>query len=154
MGGVIPQSSGGGPWSLARNQHGVISRSQLSALGVTSKAIEHRLAKGRLHRIRPGVYAVGRPQITRYGRWMAAVLSCGPRAVLSHRSAAALWQIHTPRDDQIHLSVPVRLTGRPAGVVVHRRTTLTPEDTTRHESIPVTTAICTLVDLATCLPRD
>jgi hypothetical protein len=85
---------------------------------------------------------------------MAAVLGCGPDAVLSHGTAAALWKIRGSGSGPIHVSVPARVRRRGEGVVVHRRTTLTPEDTTRHKSIPVTTPICTLVDLATCLRRD
>ncbi|HXQ88465.1 MAG TPA: hypothetical protein VN733_02400, partial [Solirubrobacterales bacterium] len=61
------------------------------ALGFTGSAIEHRLATGRLHLVTRGVYAVGRYQLGREGRWTAAVLACGPDALLSHRSAAALW---------------------------------------------------------------
>ena len=38
-----------------------------------------------------GVYAVGRPDLTQHGKWMAAVLSCGEGAALSHTSAAALF---------------------------------------------------------------
>jgi hypothetical protein len=68
----------------------VITRGQLIGLGFTPKAIEHRVQKGRLHPIVRGVYAVGRRHLIREGRWMAAVLACGPGAVLSHRSAAAL----------------------------------------------------------------
>jgi very-short-patch-repair endonuclease len=138
---------------MAQWQHGVVSRQQLLDLGISGQSIKHRVATGRLHPVRRGVYAVGRPQITRYRRWMAAVLSCGPHSVLSHGSAAVLWRIRTPGTDRIHLSVPARFTGRPAGVIVHRRTSLGPEDTTRHESIPVTTPTCTLIDIATFLPR-
>ena len=80
-------------WDLARRQHGVIARSQLIELGFTAKAIKHRVTIGRLRPIWRGVYAVGRPELTQDGRWMAAVLACGPGAVLSHESAAALWRI-------------------------------------------------------------
>ena len=46
---------------------------------------------GWLHRVHRGVYAVGRPTLTTQGRFLAAVLSCGPGAALSHVSAAVLW---------------------------------------------------------------
>ena len=78
-------------WRLVRRQHGVVTRGQLLELGFGSEAIEHRIAQGRLHRIWRGVYAVGRPEISREARWAAAVLSCGREALLSHRSAAVLW---------------------------------------------------------------
>src|ERR1700759_1983696 len=92
-------------WDIARRQHGVIARIQLLALGYTDGAIRHRLAKGRLHRVYPGVYAVGRRELTQEGRWMAAVLACGDTAALSHDSAAALWGIAKPATARIHVSV-------------------------------------------------
>src|SRR5258705_13201472 len=82
-----------GLWSLTQKQHGVVARRQLLALGLTADAIKHRLKRGRLHPVFRGVYAVGRPELSRHGRWMAAVLSCGRRAALSHESAAALWGV-------------------------------------------------------------
>lgn len=64
-------------WELAGRQHGVITRRQLLALGFDTRSIEHRLARGRLHPVMRGVYAVGWPQLTRERRWMAATLACG-----------------------------------------------------------------------------
>jgi very-short-patch-repair endonuclease len=79
---------------------------------------------------------------------MAAVLSCGPDAALSHDSAAALSGIlPSPSRRQIHVSVPAAAHRRTAGVIVHRRELAAREVTTRH-GIPVTTPTCTLVDLA------
>src|SRR5947209_12434701 len=91
-------------WNLARRQHGVLTAGDLHDLGFGESAIRHRLAAGRLHRIYRGVYAVGRPDLTREGRWMAAVLACGTDALLSHGSAAALWGIG-PEWHQIEVSV-------------------------------------------------
>ncbi|WP_410963619.1 type IV toxin-antitoxin system AbiEi family antitoxin domain-containing protein, partial [Salmonella sp. SAL4455] len=52
-------------WELAKRQHGVVSRRQLLSMGYTASAIEHRLARGRLHGVGRGVYAIGRPALTR-----------------------------------------------------------------------------------------
>jgi very-short-patch-repair endonuclease/predicted transcriptional regulator of viral defense system len=134
-------------WSLAKQQHGVIARAQLLDLGLHSQAITHRIASGRLHQVRRGVYAVGRPQLTQHGRWMAAVLSCGPRAVLSHGSAARLWEIGSERG-RIEVSVPTRTPRRRDGILAHRRLALGANDVAIHQGIPVTTPVCTLVDLA------
>src|SRR5437764_253709 len=98
-------------------------------LDFTSKAVEHRIARGRLHPLWPGVYAVGRPLVSQHGRWMAAVLSCGPDAVLSHGSAAALWGIF-PATAPLEVSVPARVLRRRAGIVVHRRAVLQSADIT------------------------
>jgi very-short-patch-repair endonuclease len=58
--------------------------------------------------------------------------------------------------DQVHVEVSVRLPGdpRPPRITVHRRATLDSSDITSCHGIPVTTPVCTLVDLATRLTRD
>jgi hypothetical protein len=139
-------------WELARRQHGVLTRRDLLALGFSDKAIRHRIATGRLHRVARGVYAVGRRELTAEGRWMVAVLACGERAVLSHRSAAALWGIAEERRGRIDVSI--RGTRRCArrGLRARTRPGLSPGDLTRHRGIPVTSPVRTLLDLATELP--
>jgi very-short-patch-repair endonuclease len=138
-------------WALARRQHGVVSRGQLRALGFHPQAIKRRLVRGRLHRTRwRGVYAVGRPELTRYGTWMAAVLACAEGAFLSHRSAASLWQMGSVRHTAIEVSVPDTRRPRASGVTVHRRARIRPSEVTTRYEIPVTTPAQTLIDLATC----
>ena len=135
-------------WELVQRQHGVISRAQLLALGYSPKAIRHRLKTGRLHAIWRGVYVVGRPEVSRHGRWMAAVLACGPDAFLSHSSAAALFEIRPLLEGLTEVSIPTGYDRRLAGLTAHRRLVLTPQDITERDGIPVTTPACTLVDLA------
>jgi hypothetical protein len=81
---------------------------------------------------------------------MAAVLSCGPGAALSHTTAGAHLGILRARR-VVEISTP-SLRRRP-GIVVHRRKRLAP-DVTEHLRIPLTNPVCTLVDLATRLPRS
>lgn len=76
--------------AIAGAQHGRITTRQLLEAGLTEKAIEHRVATQRLHREHRGVYCVGFLDTSQIGRFMAAVLACGQRAVLSHRCAAIL----------------------------------------------------------------
>lgn len=142
-------------WALVRRQHGVVARRQLLALGIGRSSIGWRVKSGRLHPVGRGVYAVGRPQLSRHGRWMAAVLACGPGAVLSHGSAAALWGFERERRGAIEISVPGERRCRRPGILAHRRTGLGREDVTAHEGVPVTSPARTLVDLATRLrPRQ
>lgn len=136
---------------LVRDQHGVVARRQLLDLGLSRRAIEHRLARGQLHLVANGVYAVGRPEITRHGRRMAAVLSCGPSAMLSHGSAAALWGIGREHRG-IEISVRVASPRQQSGLRVYRRPTLADRDVTSREGIPVIGLVQTLVDLAAALP--
>ena len=117
------------------------------ALGFEPGAVSHRLRSGRLHPVQRGVYAVGRPELSRQGRWLAAVRSCGPAAALSHRSAAALHGIAESPAGAIEVTVPpVTIRTRP-GVRAYRRV-VDAAEVVSVERIPVTTVERTLLDLA------
>jgi very-short-patch-repair endonuclease len=140
--------------ALAARQHGVISLAQLLALGLSERAVHARVAAGRLHRIHQGVYAVGRPDVTIKGKWMAAVLACGDGALLSHQSAATLHGLLNARAGRIHVTVPRRTTVARAGLHVHRSTCLVPEDRVEPEGIPCTSVPATLLGVAATAPRN
>jgi very-short-patch-repair endonuclease/predicted transcriptional regulator of viral defense system len=148
------QPSSARVWELAARQHGVVARAQLLALGYSAQAIKRRVASGRLHPVWRGVYAVGRPQLSRHGVWMAAVLTCGDGALLSHVSAGVLFEMLARDSGPIDVSVSacVARRGR-SGIAVHRRARLAAAETTEYRGIPVTSPARTLVDLATCLDR-
>jgi predicted transcriptional regulator of viral defense system len=141
--------------ALADAQHGVVSRAQLLQAGLSVQAVDRRVRAQRLRPMHRGVYAVGHRRLTAQGRWMAAVLACGNGAVLSHQTAAALWELRRVGSGAIHVTVP----GDPgrkrrAGIRLHRSTTLTPEDVTTVDGIPVTTVARTIIDLARTLAPD
>jgi Protein of unknown function (DUF559) len=138
--------------ALAGAQHGVASRAQLLVLGLTQREIQRRMSVGRLHAISRGVYAVGHRVLTLEGRWMAAVLAGGTNAVLSHATAAAAWDLRPVGSGAIHVTIPGTAgRARRAGLTIHRSTTLTPEQTTTHRGVPITTPARTLADLAKTL---
>jgi very-short-patch-repair endonuclease len=137
--------------ALATRQHGVVARWQLLELGLGSGAIEYRISVGRLHIIHRGVYAVGRRDLSARGRWMAALLACGKFAVLSHRSAGALWGFLRAGSSPIDVTVPGRGGAIPNRIKRHRVRHLSPEDTSEVDAIPVTTVARTLFDLAEIL---
>jgi very-short-patch-repair endonuclease len=145
---------------LASRQHGVISGEQLAGIGVRRQGVTRRVQAERLHRIHRGVYAVGHPGLSREGRWMAAVLACGPGAALSHTSAAELWGMlrfrrpsRAPSIDSVsHVTVPRNARSR-RGIKVHRSRSLFPSQVTRRLGIPVTAPSRTLIDLRRTLPQ-
>jgi len=136
-------------WGLARWQYGAIGNAQLLALGFERQAIKHRLARGRLHRTRwRGVYAVGRPELDRLGLWMGALIAAGDGAGISHSSAVALWEMGSPAEAVIEVSVPHPRSPRLPDIRAHRRNALSPGGLTVCKHIPVTTPIQTIIDIA------
>lgn len=138
---------------LAERQYGCVSRPQLLRLGLGPDAVTHRLGSGRLSLLHRGVYAVGAFPGTKERRWAAAVLACGEGAVLSHLSAAALWELR-PVDPSV-IDVSVHRSGRKRrdGLRIHRPRHLSSADTANRRAIPVTTVPGTLIDLAEVTSR-
>jgi predicted transcriptional regulator of viral defense system len=134
--------------AIATRQHGVVSVAQLKALGLTRQAIAFRAKTGRLHRLHRGVYAVGHRNLTTKGRWMGAVLSCGPSAVLSHRAALALWELRPKPSAPYDVTILAVGGRRKPGVRVHSTRALPPTDVTTVDAIPVTAVPRTLLDYA------
>jgi very-short-patch-repair endonuclease len=136
---------------IADRQHGVVATWQLVALGLTYDDIHYRARIGRLHRIHRGVYAVGYRKLTPKGHRMAAVLAYGPDAVLSHRSAAAHWDMG-PGVWKIEVTTP-HFRRRRKGTRAHQAT-LHPEDITIRDGVPITSVARTILDLASQLSQD
>ena len=132
---------------MAERQWGVVSRAQLLAMGVSPAAIATWRRRRRLQVVHRGVYSVGHRSLRTEGRRLAAVLACGPGALLSHMSAASHWGLL--RTDQTRIDVTA-LRGRHGapGIRLHRSRSLDAQDTTTHEGIPITTVARTLLDLA------
>jgi very-short-patch-repair endonuclease len=137
---------------LARRQHGVVGREQLRALGLGDKAIRHRLAHGRLHRLHPGVYAWGHRSIPKQGWWAAAVLASGPGALLSHHTAAALWGLRGYSGGAIHVTVPHKSTSSKR--IRRHHSHVPPEERAEKEGVPVTSVHRTIFDLAATASVD
>jgi very-short-patch-repair endonuclease len=137
---------------LAARRHGVMSYEQLLGCGLTRAGVRHRVAAGWLHRRHPGVYAVGHPGLTRFGRWSAAILAGGDRAVLSHRSAAAYWGL-CEEGAHTEITVPAARRRGPQGVLVHSGR-LDVADVVVLDAIRLTRLPRTLLDLAETLTLE
>ena len=138
---------------MAARQYGIVSiRQLLGPLGYSQGAVTRAVAARRLHRIHRGVFAVGHTSISLRGNCLAAVLTCGPDALLSHSSAAWLWEISNRSPAPFHVTGPIRRRPRHP-IRVHHSEILAPEDRALVDGIPVTALPRTLLDLAASVPR-
>lgn len=132
--------------AVSADRHHIFTLEQLAAEGLGRRAVGHRVDAGRLRRMHAGVFCVGEP--TEYGRWKAAVLACGEDAVLSHRSAAALWGLIRTDGRNVDVTAVGRRGRRRKGIDVHRGETIVDADLATRRGIPCTSVARTLLDYA------
>jgi very-short-patch-repair endonuclease len=129
-----------------------VTRAQLAAVGLGSNGVAEWIRTKRIVRLHRGVYAYGHDRLTRQGYWLAAVLTCGPGAALSHASGAALLEMRQTSSGVIDVTVPSRAGRiRRRGIRIHRSGRLGADEVTTKDGIPVTTVARTLLDLADVL---
>jgi hypothetical protein len=133
---------------VAREQNSVITTRQLAACGFDSRMILVREQRSQLHRVHRGVYALGTGALTLRGQLTAAVLACGDGAVLSHRSAAAWWQM-LPHDGRDFDVIVPRAAGRALrGIRPRWSGSLDERDVWRRDTVGITSPARTALDLA------
>lgn len=133
--------------ALATRQHGVLSRSQAISCGASRTVIQRRVSTGRWERVHPGVYRLaGVPQSWRQSLTAACLGASG--AVISHRSAAALWAIVGFAEGLIEITVPRGVRLRLPGVFVHESASIPRIDRSVVDGLPVTSPTRTLIDVA------
>ena len=139
-----------GPSALVETlgrQHGVVSRTQLLQLGMSSRSIERRKAAGEFVGVHSGVYRVAVAPMSEMQRLWAALAAAGDEAVVSHRAAAALWSLRGVSAQVPEISV-IHERPRLAGCHVHRMQRLAPPDLVlREDGLPITSVARTLLDL-------
>ena len=150
-------SEGGGEAAVlwvADQQLALITTLQLHIAGVGRGGVRRRLDNGTLHRRYRGVYLVGHPIPLPGAAELGAVLACGDRAFISHRSAAGLWGLAKAPFDYVELTVVDRGCRSREGLRVHRVETLVPADRAHKRGIPVTSPARTVIDFAATTGRE
>jgi hypothetical protein len=135
----------------ARRKHGHVARWQLLELGVSQGLIQVRVETGKWVVVHKGVYCIGPRRNDPVSRAAAAVLACGPGAVLSHESAGSLWALLPRWSGPMEVTTKAKRT-RP-GITTHRCPSLEPRDVTRQHGVPTTTRARTVLDIAPALAK-
>jgi Protein of unknown function (DUF559)/Transcriptional regulator, AbiEi antitoxin len=135
---------------LAERQWGRVSRAQLQRLGISKAGVVRWVREGYLHRLHPGVYAVGHLAPTAEGDLAAALLYAGPGAALGGETALWWFGLIDKPPRVIEATTPNRRLSRP-GVRVHDRS-----DPNRvwHRGFPVTPVALALLEHAASAPHD
>ena len=133
----------------ARQQYGLITRSQLASSGISEHVTHDWIERQRLQVVHPCVYRLAGVPETWHQRQLAAVLAA-PDSAASHRAAAFLWGL-LPEIDLIELTTPYRRSPGLAGATVHRSLDLRDSGVVVRDGIATTTPLRTMVDLGAVL---
>ena len=140
---------------LAAGQAGVVSRTQLLALGVTSHQVDRGVQIGWLAEVHRGVYCVGHARSDWPSRHHAALLASGSTAALFRSSAGLVHDLPAPDPRWPEVTIWHERVIRRPGLVTFRSRTIDPDrDVTTVGGLRVTTIARTLVDLAAVLPAS
>jgi hypothetical protein len=129
---------------LAEGQWGVVTRAQLEQCGLEAAGMSRWQDERRLHRVYPGVYAVGHLALGTEGKLAAALFYAGRGAALSHTTAASWWGILDTGPRRPHVTTPGKRLSLPE-VRVHCRRNL---ERVWHRRLPVTPPAQALLDIA------
>jgi Transcriptional regulator, AbiEi antitoxin len=132
--------------AIAGRQNGVVTRAQLLLAGMTHESVQRRVQNGLLIPVYRGTYRVGHRAPSIAATYTAAVLACGPGAVLGGRAAAHVQRLI--RGKAPPPEVITRKKRRIEGVLTSRCRRMDRRDVTRMHGIPMTIVARTIVDLA------
>jgi very-short-patch-repair endonuclease len=136
---------------IARRQHGLVTRKQLLAAGISKEEIRRRIQKGALLVVHRGVYRVGHRAPSIEARYLAAVLACGDGAVLSGQAAGYLWGLIKGTAPPPEVTAPRRRNVRGVRTRQARHGEI---NGTKWRGVPITTVPRTLVDLSSLLQLE
>jgi hypothetical protein len=137
---------------LMARSHGVASRAEAKAAGLSDEQIEYRLATGRWTRPTPGVYVMAGSRDTWQQRAAVAVKAGPPGTVASHHTALALRGL-CRAPTLPHVTVPRGTSGRKRVARVHYAP-IPMADRATADDIPTTSVARALLDCAAIVGRS
>src|SRR5581483_6423710 len=139
---------------VARRQHGPFTRRQALQSGFSASSVQRNVAHGWWIDLHRGVYCDAVIPASLERDASAAVLACGPTAVVSHRTAGLLWSLDVPKPALPEVTVLPSGRARPVRVTVHKTDRLSVSEAAVRDGIRMTSPMRTLLDLASCIEPD
>jgi predicted transcriptional regulator of viral defense system len=134
-------------YSIAERQAGYFTSSQAAGAGFSSKLLWHYEKTKKLSRVAHGIYRLAQFPSSPYEDLFVAWLRCGPRAVISHESALAVYDLSDVIPGEIHVTVPRSASRRRKGIRQHWNR-VQPSEIIKREGLPVTSVLRTISDVA------
>jgi predicted transcriptional regulator of viral defense system len=134
-------------YHLAEQQAGYFSARQAARAGFSWERLSDYSKNGRFQRVAHGVYRLTRFPSSRFEDLFVAWLKCGPKSVISHESALALYDLSDVLPGEVHVTVPRTASRRRKGIRLHTNR-LSPSNVVKREGLLVTSVPRTIADVA------
>lgn len=134
-------------YRIAEQQGGYFTSAQAAQAGFSRKLLWHYERTRKLLRIAHGIYRLSQFPSSRFEDLFVAWLKCGPKSVISHESALAVYDLSDVIPSEAHVTVPRTASRRRKGIRLHTNQ-LHRRDIVKREGLPVTSVPRTISDVA------
>ena len=135
-------------YTLAEGQGGYFTSADAKSTGYAYPLQHFHIQRGKWIRVERGIYRLRRFPTVDHEDLIRWWLWSRKKGVISHDSAASLYDLGDILPSRTHLTVPLNFRKKvPKGVVLHKAH-LEPGDLERRDRLPVTTPLRTVLDLA------
>lgn len=134
-------------YRIAEQQAGYFAARQAAAAGFSWERLTDYSKSGRFRRVARGIYRLSQFPASRFEDLFVAWLKCGPKSVISHESALAVYDLSDVIPSEAHVTVPRTASRRREGIRLHTNQ-LHRGDIVKREGLPVTSVPRTISDVA------
>lgn len=134
-------------YRIVEQQAGYFAARQAISVGFSWERLTDYTKRGRFQRVGHGIYRLARFPASRFEDLFVAWLKCGPKAVISHESSLAVFDLSDVLSGEAHVTVPRTASRRREGIRLHTNQ-FKQADVIKREGLPVTTVPRTIADVA------
>lgn len=134
-------------YRTAEQQGGYFTSAHARRAGFSRKLLWHYEKTHKLLRVARGIYRLAQFPASRFEDLFVAWLKCGPRSVISHESALAVYDLSDVIPGEVHVIVPRTASRRRKSIRLHTNQ-LRPRERVKREGLPVTSVPRTIADMA------
>lgn len=135
-------------FEVAESQEGYFTSADAKKLGYDYPHQHFHVKQGNWIRVDHGIYRLKKFPAAAHEDLMRWWLWSRKKGVISHETAAALYELGDLLPAKTHLSVPANFRKKPTKNVVLHKADLRESEIEKRDGLPVTTALRTILDLA------
>ncbi len=134
-------------YQIAEGQTGYFAARQARQAGFSWDLLSYHAKRGLFDRVARGIYRLKRFPASPYEDLSIALIRTGPRSVISHESALALYELTDALPTRVHITVPRTASRRREGIRLHTRS-IDASETAIREGLRVTKVPRTIADVS------